>query len=185
MCGSERKRRASGRSGHPGGGQRAGPRQDLPGGIDRQDKGAGRVTTIQGLGGPAPARGGRRTGSANGSTFHVPPDRTAAEGGGEGVAEGMAAEGASAAMLDAMLSLQEMDPASERDRQGRRHGQAMLAALAGLQSALLSAAGDDEAAVSHLTGLLAQMPVAADPTLNGVLKAIRVRAMVELARRGR
>ena len=85
--------------------------------------------------------------------------------------------------MDAMLSLQEADPVLERDRKARRHGQSILAALAALQRALISG-GAGGAAIAQLSDLLRDLPHAADPALASVMSAIRLRAMVELARAG-
>jgi Class II flagellar assembly regulator len=93
-----------------------------------------------------------------------------------------------AAALDAMLALQEAEAEATRDRNARRHGRALLDALAELQCALLaeSGAGDgqDGPVLQRLAGLLEASPGAADPALAGVLRALSLRAQVELARRG-
>lgn len=139
------------------------------------------MSTIDGVGGPGPIQSGRRSGpAARGGGFSVPAGREAATEAATGSA------GASPVLLDAMLTLQEMDAPSERDRSARRHGQSLLVALAALQGAMLAEAADDSGgALDRLAGLLAGMPAAADPGLAGVLAAIRLRARVELARRGR
>ena len=83
-----------------------------------------------------------------------------------------------------MLLLQETDAAPARDRQARRHGRAMLDALARLQHALLGG-GDDPAALDQLAALLEHCPEASDPELRATVAAVALRVHVELARRGR
>jgi hypothetical protein len=86
--------------------------------------------------------------------------------------------------LASMLSLQELGGEAVADREARRHGQDMLAALADLQRLLLSA-GTDGIALQRLADLVASAPHGAvDRRLGAVLSAILVRARVELARRG-
>ncbi len=97
----------------------------------------------------------------------------------EGAARTLAATPAAA--LDAMLALQEAEAESVRDRAARRHGKALLEALAALQHALLG--GEEGPALQRLAALLAAMPEAADPRLGAVLRAVALRAQVELARR--
>jgi hypothetical protein len=82
-----------------------------------------------------------------------------------------------------MLALQEMGAGSVRDREARRRGQGLLAALAALQRGLL-AGGDDPAALQRLADLAEAAPDTEDPRLGAVLSAIVLRARVELARRG-
>ena len=118
----------------------------------------------------------------------VPPapskDRTGT--GGFAVAAGSPAATAAlsaAAPLDGLLLLQEADNAPARDRRARKHGRAVLDALARLQLALLG--GDpDSAALRTLAALLEQAPAADDPALRTMLGAIALRAEVELARAG-
>jgi hypothetical protein len=138
------------------------------------------VSGIEGLGGGGPVRGARRSGAALGRPgFSIPDDSNAAP------RQAAAADGAAPVQLDAMLALQEMDAAGERDRAARRHGQTMLQVLAALQTALL--AGDpagDPATLNRLAGLLATMPDVTNPSLAGLLAAVRLRTRIELARRG-
>jgi hypothetical protein len=82
-----------------------------------------------------------------------------------------------------MLSLQEVDSESPRDRAARRHGRALLAALVRLQHALLGAS-DDEAALQEISALAAGVPDASDPSVTAALHAVVLRARIELARRG-
>ena len=69
-----------------------------------------------------------------------------------------------------------------RDRRARSHGQALLAALSGLQLALL----DDGtgAALETLSRLAGDASPAADPKLQAVLRAIGQRVAVEVAKAG-
>jgi hypothetical protein len=68
-----------------------------------------------------------------------------------------------------------------RDRRAQRRGQDLLAALAALQRALL-AGGDPADVLGRLASLATDLPSASDPRLAKVLRAISLRARVELAR---
>lgn len=82
-----------------------------------------------------------------------------------------------------MLALQEIAADPVQDRSARRHGRALLAALARLQRHLLGGS-DQAAALRDLTDLARTVPAATDPALAATLQAITLRARVELARRG-
>lgn len=102
---------------------------------------------------------------------------------------GPASAAAPAAALAGLLALQETEPDVMRDRAARRHGRAMLAALAAWQRALLGGPGSEAgtgpaAALERLGTLLATMPPAADPALAAVLDGVALRCRVELARSG-
>ncbi len=74
-------------------------------------------------------------------------------------------------------------PPEARDRQARRHGRAMLRALAAVQRALLAEEGGHAAAaLAALAASLGQAQEAEDPVLQLILREIAVRAAVELAR---
>lgn len=135
------------------------------------------MTGITGLG---------RTAAAAGA---YAPSRTATAGGGGAFrvserTEGQAVSAAgSAGGLTGLLAMQEAGTAELRDREARRHGRAMLQGLAALQRALL--AGQDDPETLHELGQLAARETdAADPALLAVVRATRLRAQVELARRG-
>lgn len=119
--------------------------------------------------------------TASQSGFVVPPDGTAA-GPAAGTAATSAAQIAQAAPVGAalMLALQEGAAAGAGEREARRHGQELLAALAELQRALLSNGGGD--ALQRLA-LLTDMDLhATEPALAQVIGSIRLRARLELAR---
>lgn len=78
--------------------------------------------------------------------------------------------------LPGMLLLQEQPDTA--DRQARRRGQDILAALAELQRALL---GDGAVDAARLTALVANLPQAADPALRAAVQAIALRARIEVA----
>ena len=126
---------------------------------------AGRVTTVR-----AAAR--VRAGAAG---FRV--DAPAARG-------AAAPQVCGALALDGMLALQEAGEDIVRDREARRHGQALLKGLAALQHALLANA-DPGAALDGLAALAGSCPAAAHPGLAGVMQALTLRVQVELARRNR
>lgn len=121
----------------------------------------------------------------------VPPGRAAAPGATfvlPGVLSGAAPPGGAPAGVGAagpvqaagMLALQEWQSDSVRDREARRRGNDLLAALARLQRALLE--GGTAEALARLSALLEGMPEAADPGLAAVLRAVTLRARIEIAR---
>ena len=117
------------------------------------------------------------------------PRRAAAGGAGFAVAGNGAsvtgpAAAAPTAALDGLLQLQAFEDAGARDRQAKRHGQALLQALGELQRALLGEGPLDDA-LAKLAGLAEICPEAADPALASLVGSIMLRARVELARRGR
>ena len=133
------------------------------------------MAAIDGIGRTGTARLGARGPARNpAGAFSVPAEAATA------TAE--TAEAAPAAALASMLSLQELGGNAAQDREARRHGQEVLAALATLQRALL-VSGDDAAALQQLGEMLAAVPRASDPRLAAIVSAIVVRAKVELARR--
>lgn len=86
--------------------------------------------------------------------------------------------------LDSLLMLQGIDDSVERDRGARKRRSAMIAALSDLQRAML-AAEDPALTLQALSDLAAEEPDAADPALASVLRAVVLRARLEVARRGR
>lgn len=95
---------------------------------------------------------------------------------------GALTETAAASSLSGLLALQEAGAGAPRDREARRRGRDLLAALAELQHALLGG-GDSPDALARLAELASDLPHASDPRLRAVLAAIGLRARVELARR--
>jgi hypothetical protein len=138
------------------------------------------MTTIDGLGPPAPLPSAPRPGvparRADGFALPRPEESQAATADAAAVGH--------ASGLDALLALQEAAPDPEaRDRAARRRAHDLLQALASLQRALL--ADDESAAIEGLEALLRDPPIAADPGLAELAAAVTLRARVELARRGR
>jgi formiminotetrahydrofolate cyclodeaminase len=131
------------------------------------------MTGIEGVGWPPSPRVANRVRTRPG--FFVPPNSA-------GTGQAAAAATTHATSLVSMIMLQEVGCETVADREARRHGQDMLAALAELQRALL-AGGDDVAALQRLADLAASVPRATDPQLAALVSAILVRARVELARR--
>lgn len=146
------------------------------------------MTGIDAIGRPAAPRLIRRS-RATGA-FALPPESAA-----EAAMLEDASAPASAASVGALLGLQEqvaggLQAAAVRDREARRHGQALLSALADLQLILVGSQnvpGMGIATFSRLADRLAALtnavPVAADPGLGAIVMAIALRARVELARR--
>ena len=81
-----------------------------------------------------------------------------------------------------MLALQAVDEAAERDRAARKRGNAILAALTRLQRAML-AAEDPSMALCDMNDLTADAPVAEDPALAAIVRAVVLRSRIEIARR--
>lgn len=88
----------------------------------------------------------------------------------------------SAGLLGGLLTLQEAGTDAARDGEARRHGAELLDELADLQKALLGA--QDAEDLGRLARLVAGVPQAADPRLAGVIRAVALRARLELTRRG-
>ncbi len=113
----------------------------------------------------------------------VPPPRPRPGGAFQVAAEqarSEAAGGVLAVSMPSLLALQEEDADAVADREARRHGQAMLAALAALQRGLLGGAGSG--ALEQAAALARAAPAPADPRLAAVQRAILVRVAVEAAR---
>lgn len=133
------------------------------------------MTIISGLG-PLP---GIRAGGA----------RTAASGFAVPQRAAFATPGVQVTAMPGLLALQEVGQeagqaagqAAVQDREARRHGAAMVAALSELQRALLG--GGDPDALDRLAALVRRAPPPADPALAQVQRAVLVRAAVEIARR--
>ena len=125
------------------------------------------------VGASGPTRAGRR--GADGG-FSV-------ETGARSLARTGGASGAAMIGMDSMLALQAVDEAQERDRRARKRGTAVLAALTDLQRAIV-VADDPARALRSLRDLTdATQETASDPELAGILRAVTLRARVELARR--
>ncbi len=124
---------------------------------------------IRGVGASPPAAGSpRRQAEAGG--FRLP---RADSGATSGVA------GAAAIGTPGMLALQEMPDPHLADREARRRGQDILAALAELQRALLGAGPLDADALARLAE---NVPQASDPALRAAVAALVLRARIEGAR---
>ena len=80
-----------------------------------------------------------------------------------------------------LLALQEDQSGLQHDREARQHGAAVVDELTALQCALLSGQEHD---LNQLSQLARRPVTAADPVLAGLLRAVRLRASIELARRG-
>ena len=130
------------------------------------------MTRIEGIGWPAAPRVSPRVAGKPGFFVPVEPAETG---------HAAATNGPQAASPGSMLSLQEFGAETVADREARRHGRDMLAALADLQRALLR--GDDAATLQRLVDLVASVPSATDPRLAAMVSAIGLRVRVELAKR--
>ena len=84
--------------------------------------------------------------------------------------------------LGGLLGLQE-SPTND-DAPARQQAGALLAELAALQRSLLGG-GDPAAVLQRLDSMLDVVPYGGSPPLLALLTAVRMRARVELARRGR
>jgi hypothetical protein len=92
-------------------------------------------------------------------------------------------ETAQAAPIALPMSYDVASDAVYADKEARRHGRALLQALAAMQVALLGPDQDGGEAEVQLAQLAASAPQADDPVLRLILREIGVRAAVELARR--
>lgn len=109
--------------------------------------------------------------------------RFAVESGVRPLARNAGLSGAALIGMDSMLALQAVDEAQERDRRARKKGTAMLAALSDLQRTLI-ASEDPGQALRSLRDLTTEPGEdAADPELGAILRAVTLRARVEIARR--
>jgi Class II flagellar assembly regulator len=133
------------------------------------------MTGIERVGWPTAPRVASRPAAKSG--FFVPSEAT-----GPGQADAVAVPAATS--LGSMLALQEADIETVEDREARKHGHDMLAALAELQRALLGG-GDDGVALQRLGDLAASVRHATDPRLAAMVSAIVLRVQVEMARRKR
>ena len=131
------------------------------------------MTGIEGVGWPTRPRAVSRPTSRSG--FTMPPEPVDTD-------HATAAAETPAMSPASMLTLQEVGGETVEDREARRHGNDMLAALGELQRALL-AGGGDAGVLQRLMDLAASVPRATDLRLAAMISAIVVRARVELARR--
>ena len=83
-----------------------------------------------------------------------------------------------------MLALQAVDEAVERNRAAHKRGSAILRALTHLQRTMLGA-DDQSAALRAMTELTSDTPIADDPGLAAIVRAVVLRSRVEIARRER
>lgn len=132
------------------------------------------MSDIKGIGGPAMRGVPNRTTSSRATGFAVHADLS-------NTSHCSQAGETQPASLASILMLQELGSETEADRQARRHGHDMLAALSELQRAILGATGGGEA-LERLGELAASVPLATDRRLAALISAIIVRVRVELAR---
>lgn len=140
------------------------------------------MTGIYGIGGPSAHTAAPRRRIASG--FTLPPNLEPAEA----PAEAELPVPVFAAAMGGLLGLQEQATATGTpavgDREARRRGHGLLATLAELQRVLVGP-GDPAAhrfLTERLGGMVAAIPVAADPALHGIVMAIALRARIEMAR---
>ncbi|MGH7119350.1 MAG: flagellar assembly protein FliX [Acetobacteraceae bacterium] len=136
------------------------------------------MTTIDRLGGPSRgvAIGRERLGRVGGAGFALPEAPPAP------LQAGGLAEATPASLVGAMVALQEAELKGARDRAARRHGETMLDELRALQVRLLDGGGAPEL-LGRLATLAEVLPEAADPKLAALVRAVALRAEIELARR--
>ncbi len=136
------------------------------------------MTRVYGVGagrGAAKVGGSGTIASSGGPRFAVSTPAAPPEGPARTTA-------AAPVVLSGMLAMQEAESAVQRDRDSRRHGEQTLQALADLQLALLGE-GAGEVALHRLAALGTQAPRAADPALDAAVRAVRLRARIEIQRR--
>jgi hypothetical protein len=118
--------------------------------------------------------GGRRPAAAGGGGFAVAGEQAAPAGATVATAE--------AGALSVLLAADEAEERRQRNRRAHRRGQDILAALGRLQRAVLQGTGEGNE-ITDLAALLESMPDAEDPALRSAVRAIALRARVELALR--
>lgn len=128
---------------------------------------------VRGVGGPAKA-GGTRGARASVGKFMLSTSTEAARD--------VAPAAAATPIAAALLGLQEEAGAEARNIAARRRAEAMLRELAALQRGVLGGVAD-RAGLDRLARL-GEGAEAADPALRELVRAIALRAAVELARRG-
>ena len=134
------------------------------------------MTAIDPIGAQPPRPPGpRAAGASRGAAFPAPADAAPQ-------AAHTAAASAAPVALESLLVLQQVNPASERDRAAHRRGQALLAALGRLQRLLLGE-GDPATVLDEIRTLTDDVPAAADPALGAAIDQVVLRARIELARR--
>jgi len=132
------------------------------------------TAALQGIGGiGAPAAAPVRQGVAA-AGFRV------AEQGAPGAVRAPAGAAAPSALLG-LLAVQEAEADAARDRSARKRGKQMLDELSRLQRALLAGRVDPDG-LRSLAALATDPAEAADPALAATLRAVAVRARIELAR---
>jgi hypothetical protein len=134
------------------------------------------VNRVSGVTPGGPANRPRPAASRPASSFNVESEAAA-----PAIQENQPAQ--SVALLG-MLALQETETETLQDRTARRHGIALLESLAQLQKSLLSPQSDNATEIENLALLANAMPQAVDPGLAAALTGIRLRAKIELLRRG-
>ncbi len=85
--------------------------------------------------------------------------------------------------LGGLLGLQETMEDPDGDAPARQQADRLLTELASLQRTLLGG-GDPIAVLGRLDGMLGSVPATGSPVLLALLGAVRMRARVELTRRG-
>ncbi len=127
------------------------------------------MTRVSGLRGSGPVgdSGGRTAPAAAGSSFTIMTQIQ------------QAAAPVAPVDIAGLISLQDEGGPVRRDRAAHRAGEQTLGSLAALQAALLGGARPD---LDALRQTIEGMPHPADPALQAVIGAIRLRARVELAR---
>jgi hypothetical protein len=135
------------------------------------------MALIDGIG----VQGPRRTGAVR-ARPGTPAWRGIIPGETEPRASGSVSGAAPSPALEGLLALQETIGEAEADRQAREHGRQLLDTLAVLQRTILLE-GDPAVVLQQLAEMTAAEPAVADPALAFALRAIRLRVLVELARR--
>jgi hypothetical protein len=138
------------------------------------------MTRVSGVAGGAPvSTGSAKAKAAPGGGFDVSDLSDGVAGARIGAMPAVPSAG-----LAGMLALQEAEAETVGNRNARRHGLAVLEALRALQYSLLGASSDAGQEVAALLRLADTTNAVADAALADVLAAIRLRAKIELLRRG-
>lgn len=136
------------------------------------------MTTVDGIPSSPPVRTKPSSGAGSRTGFLLPPQAASAN------SRATEAANPSPITLDSVLALQQAGSDAEQDLLARRHGRALLTNLELLHRQLLTGA-NAAAVLTQLHGLVSNpAPAACDPALAAIIESIRLRVLVEVARRG-
>ena len=141
------------------------------------------MASVEGVGMGTVAAPRVRGGSRVPTGFAVPDDDAQRDAGVSDAGRADAGAVGGPVGMGGLLGLQEFGGDRGGDSPARHQADTLLTELAALQRTLLGG-GDPGAVLERLDGMLGSVPTAGSPVLLALLGAVRMRARVELARRG-